>query len=241
MLTASLALIDPSQAKTDGIEIGADAAAAMLAARAGDGRIDVEPFASERRPRQVAPRGAAQRERARPVRDGHAAHPEEPGSVPDRGHARPHERAVRRGVQRGQGIGRSVGIEPDRSPDVDRRVLHGQSALLLQHRPPRHRHGRGVVDERTGPPLRQDEHGGSGRAHQLLEQQEALVTRGDPQTAIREAANDGNPLTEPDANWTSLFADAGLPGRAVRLQLLHGRVLAERPVLLRHRQVCRSR
>jgi vanadium-dependent haloperoxidase-like protein len=44
MLTASLALIDPSQAKVDGIEIGADAAAAMLAARANDGRTDVEPF-----------------------------------------------------------------------------------------------------------------------------------------------------------------------------------------------------
>ena len=42
--TASLALIDAGQAKTDGIEIGADAAAAMLAARANDGRFDVEPF-----------------------------------------------------------------------------------------------------------------------------------------------------------------------------------------------------
>lgn len=44
LLAASLALIDPGQAKTDGIEIGADAAAAMLAARANDGRFDVEPF-----------------------------------------------------------------------------------------------------------------------------------------------------------------------------------------------------
>ena len=26
-----------------------------------------------------------------------------------------------------------------------------------------------------------------------------------------EAANDGNPLTEPDANWTSLFAAPGYP------------------------------
>ena len=39
---------------------------------------------SERRPWQVAPRGAAQRERARAVCNGQAAHPEEPGSVPDR-------------------------------------------------------------------------------------------------------------------------------------------------------------
>ena len=45
MLTASLALIEPGQAKTDGIEIGADAAAAMLAARANDGRLDSEPWA----------------------------------------------------------------------------------------------------------------------------------------------------------------------------------------------------
>ena len=27
-----------------------------------------------------------------------------------------------------------------------------------------------------------------------------------PQTAIREAANDGNPATSPDADWLSLFA-----------------------------------
>lgn len=44
MLTASLALIDDGQAKTDGVEIGADAATAMLAARANDGRFDSEPW-----------------------------------------------------------------------------------------------------------------------------------------------------------------------------------------------------
>jgi hypothetical protein len=44
MLTASLLDIDDSQAKTDGREIGAEAAAAMLLARANDGRFDVEPF-----------------------------------------------------------------------------------------------------------------------------------------------------------------------------------------------------
>jgi hypothetical protein len=32
-----------------------------------------------------------------------------------------------------------------------------------------------------------------------------------PATAIHEALNDGNPLTEPDANWTSLFAAPGYP------------------------------
>jgi hypothetical protein len=32
-----------------------------------------------------------------------------------------------------------------------------------------------------------------------------------PQTAIREAANDGNPLTEPDEDWLSLFATPGYP------------------------------
>ena len=45
MLAASLAMVvvDPV-AKADGIPIGNDAAAAMLAARTGDGRFDVEPF-----------------------------------------------------------------------------------------------------------------------------------------------------------------------------------------------------
>jgi hypothetical protein len=32
-----------------------------------------------------------------------------------------------------------------------------------------------------------------------------------PQTAIREAANDGNPATSPDATWMSLFATPGYP------------------------------
>ena len=32
-----------------------------------------------------------------------------------------------------------------------------------------------------------------------------------PQTAIREAANDGNPLTSPDPEWLSLFATPGYP------------------------------
>ena len=44
LLGDSLALIDDGQAKTDGIAIGHSAAAAMLAARANDGRFDVEPF-----------------------------------------------------------------------------------------------------------------------------------------------------------------------------------------------------
>ena len=43
MLTASLALIDSSQAKTDGIEIGADAAAAMLSRTSHRRTLDVEP------------------------------------------------------------------------------------------------------------------------------------------------------------------------------------------------------
>ena len=43
LLTQSLALIDPGQAKDDGRTIGAAAAAAMIAARSTDGRFDVEP------------------------------------------------------------------------------------------------------------------------------------------------------------------------------------------------------
>jgi hypothetical protein len=35
-----------------------------------------------------------------------------------------------------------------------------------------------------------------------------------PQTAIREAANDGNPLTSPDPEWLSLFATPGYPDEA---------------------------
>ena len=34
-----------------------------------------------------------------------------------------------------------------------------------------------------------------------------------PQTAIREAANDGNPATSPDGGWLSLFASPGYPDK----------------------------
>ena len=44
LLATSLAMIDDGPAKADGIEVGADAAAAMLAARVGDGRSDNEPW-----------------------------------------------------------------------------------------------------------------------------------------------------------------------------------------------------
>ena len=44
-----------------------------------------------------------------------------------------------------------------------------------------------------------------------LLQRQGLWMAWRPQTAIREAANDGNPATSPDANWTSLFATPGYP------------------------------
>lgn len=44
MLATSLSLIDDGQAEDDGRIVGAQAAAAMLAARSTDGRFDVEPF-----------------------------------------------------------------------------------------------------------------------------------------------------------------------------------------------------
>ena len=37
-----------------------------------------------------------------------------------------------------------------------------------------------------------------------------------PQTAIREAANDGNPATSPDGGWLSLFATPGYSDESVR-------------------------
>ncbi len=45
MLAASLSLVDAGQAKTDGIAIGAAAAAAMLLARTGDGRFGSHTWA----------------------------------------------------------------------------------------------------------------------------------------------------------------------------------------------------
>ena len=172
MLTASLGMIDPGPAKTAGITIGAQAAAAMLLERSTDGRFDVEPFPTEQRRRQVAVGATRQRKRVRPVRDRHAAHDDEAPPVAHWQPARHHEPGVRRGIQRGQGAGCAVGIEPDAGTDAARRLRNGQSVAVHEQGPARNRNGQGLVDDPAGTALRQDEHGVSRRADRLLGQQE---------------------------------------------------------------------
>ena len=206
----------------------------MLAARTGDGRIDVEPF-----PRATTSASGASWLRStrtsRPVRDGQPLTLGSPDQFPTEGMPALTSAQYAAEFNEVKALGAQSGSSRTEAQTL-MAGFSGQSALLLQHRAPRHRDGRGIVDERTGSPVRQDEHGGSGRAHQLLEQQEALVrvatADGDPRSGERrQSAHRAGPELD------VALRGAGLPGRAVRLQLLHGRVLAQRPVLLRHRQV----
>ena len=151
MLTASLALVPAGTApeiaaKAAGITIGAQAAAAMLAARANDGRNvtgvlwDVGTDTGEWRP--VAP-----------LRIHVSAHFADvtPMTIKStdqfthRGPARRHQRAVRHRVQRGQAPGRTDRLEPHRGADVPRRVRRRKPVAVHEQRPSRHRERPGLT------------------------------------------------------------------------------------------------
>ena len=92
-----------------------------------------------------------------------------------------------------------------------------------KHRPPRHRHGRGIVDRAEQARLfAKTSLARAGRAHQLLQQQEGLerlaTADGDPRSGERR-----QPAHLARPQLAVALRHPGLPGRAVRLQLLHGR------------------
>ena len=236
LLTASLALIDPSQAKTDGIEIGADAAAAMLAARASDGRFDVEPFIPSNdvgKWRLVPPLNANVQGQFATVTPLTLKSPDQfqtegMPAVTSAQYAAEFNEVKALGAQSG-------------SSRTDAQTL--TAGFFTAN--PLFFYNTGLRGIATDEGLSTSEQARLF-AKTSMAGADALIGCWNnkkfwyawrPQTAIHEAANDGNPLTEPDAELDVALRGTGLPGRAVRLQLLHGRVLAERPVLLRHRQV----
>jgi hypothetical protein len=210
LLADSLGLIDPGQAKTDGITIGAAAAAAMLAARSTDGRSDSEPW---------------------PVGD-------EPGEwvpvPPVSNNVFGQFATVTPLTMKSPGQFRTEGMPDLRSPQYAAEfnevkalgAQSGSSRTEAQTLMAGFYTANPLVFYNTG--LRE-----IATAKGLSTSQEALLfaktsmasadaligcfnnkafyTSWRPQTAIREAANDGNPATSPDANWLSLFATPGYP------------------------------
>ena len=213
MLTASLALIDPGQAKTDGIEIGADAAAAMLLARANDGRADVEPFIPSTDLNEVGIWRLVPPANANVLGQFATVTPltlQSPDQFPTEGmpaltsaqYAAEFNEVKALGAQSGSSrteaqtrIAGFYTANPVFFYNTGLRVIATDQGLS------------------TSEQARLFAKTSMAGADALIScwSNKKLWNAWRPQTAIREAANDGNPLTEPDEDWLSLFATPGYP------------------------------
>lgn len=210
MLTASLALIDPGQAKTDGIEIGADAAAAMLAARANDGRFDVEPFMTSNvvgKWRLVPPANSnvfGQFATVTPLTLN------SPDQFPTEG--LPAITSAQYAAEFNEV--KALGAQSGSSRTEAQTLMAGFYTAN-----PLFFYNTGLRVIATAHGLSTSEQArlfvktSMAGADALIScwNNKKLWSTWRPQTAIREAANDGNELTSPDPEWLSLFASPGYP------------------------------
>ena len=210
MLTASLALINPGQAKTDGIEIGADAAVAMLAARANDGRNDSEPF--------VVGSGIGQWRPVGPLSNNvfgqFATVTPLTMKAPDQFiTAGPLDVMSDQYVAEFNEV-KALGGQSGSSRTEAQTLTAGfftANPLLF--------YNKGLREIASAEGLSTSEQArlfvksSMASADALIGcwANKALWKAWRPQTAIREAATDGNPLTSPDTGWLSLFATPGYP------------------------------
>ena len=210
MLASSLALIDAGQAKTDGIEIGADAAAAMLGARASDGRFESEPFVASTdvgKWRLVPPANANVQGQFATVTPLTLKSPtqyttEGPPAVTSAQYTLEFNEAKALGAQVGSSRTEAQTLMAG---------FYTANPLLF--------YNAGLRNIATSEGLSTSDQARLF-AKTSMAGADALIAcwankkiwnAWRPLTAIREAANDGNPDTAPDPNWTALFATPGYP------------------------------
>ena len=212
LLADSLTLVDAGQAKTDGITIGAAAAAAMLAARSHDGRFDVEPFPTSNdvgKWRTVAPLsnnvfGQFATVTPMALKSPDQFRTEGPITLDITG---PAYAAEFNEVK-------SLGAQSGSSRTPEQTLLAGfvfGNPFLFMNKGLRDiagAQGMSTVDQ-----ARLFAQTSMASADALIacwnDKRNWLSWR--PQTAIREAANDGNPATVADPDWLSLFPTPGYP------------------------------
>ena len=210
MLTASLAMIDPSQAKQDGIEVGGDSATAMLTARSNDGRFDVEPFPTSNdvgKWRLVPPANGnvlGQFATVTPLTM------ESPGQFTTAGMPAVTSEQYAAEFNEVKALGAQSG-----SSRTDAQTL--MAGFYTAN--PLFFYNTGLRAIATAEGLTTSEQArlfvktSMGGADGLIGcwYNKKLWSAWRPYTAIRGAADDGNPLTSPDPDWTSLFATPGYP------------------------------
>ena len=204
--TASLATISDGQAKTDGVAVGEDVAAQLIALRAGDGfRASVPPYTPPNPPvpGKLDPDGADAADRPLPRADG-AVQPRLGRPVPAGRAACACTASVGEGVQRGEGDRFEHEHDADPRADGCRPLLGGGTGaagtgLLPQvRRGPRARRSSGVTVHGDG--LRRLR----GRAHRLLRREVALrVLAADHRRPGRRHGR--NAQTVGDPAWSPLL------------------------------------
>jgi hypothetical protein len=210
LLTASLARIDDGDAENHGRDVGADAAAAMLAARANDGRTDVEPFIPSNdvgKWRLVEPLNAnVQGQFATVV----PLTLKSPDQFPTEGLPALTSAQYAAEFNEVKALGAQTGSSRTEAQTL-MAGFYTANPLFFYNT------GLRVIATDQG--LSTSEQArlfvktSMAGADALIScwSNKKLWYTWRPATAIHEAANDGNPLTSPDANWTSLFAAPGYP------------------------------
>jgi hypothetical protein len=211
MLTASLALIS-GDGKADGIAIGAAAAVAMLQARINDGRFDVEPFVTSNDVgawRLVPPLNAN-------VQGQFATVTPLTMKSPDQWQTEGMPALTSAQYAAEFNEVKALGAQSGSSRTEAQTLMAGFYTAN-----PLFFYNTGLRAIATAQGLST-----SDQARLFVKTSmagaDALISCWNnkklwsasawrPQTAIREAANDGNPDTEPDPNWLSLFASPGYP------------------------------
>jgi hypothetical protein len=210
MLIASLGMIDAGPAKTAGITIGAQAAAAMLLERSTDGRFDVEPFPTSNdvgKWRPVEPLNANVAGQFATVTPLTMTRPRQWRTGRPPALTSPEYAAEFNEVK-------ALGAQSGSTRTQAQTLLAGfttANPLLFMNK--------GLREIATAKGLSTTQQAllfvktSMASADSLIgcwaNKQATLTWR--PQTAIREALNDGNPLTSPDGSWLSLFATPGYP------------------------------
>jgi hypothetical protein len=213
LLAGSLDLIDPGQAKNDGIAIGAAAAAAMLAARANDGRFDSEPWPVGDEPGEwvpVAPLsnnvfGQFATVKPLTLKSPSQFPTEGPPALSSPEYAAEFNEAKALGAQSGSSrtpaqtlLAGFVTANPLFFMNAGLRNIAAAEGLSTAEQ--------ALLFAKTSM--------ASADALIACFNNKAAWHNWRPQTAIHEAANDGNPATSPDGTWMSLFASPGYPDNA---------------------------
>jgi hypothetical protein len=211
MLAASLALIDPGQARNDGVLIGAQAAAAMLLARANDGRFDNEPFPTSNelgKWRLVPPLNAnvlGQFATVTPLTMKSDDQFRTEGPIADLTSA-----AYAADFNEVKALGAQTGSSRTPAQTMLAGFVFANPIPYMN---------KGLRDIATAKNLSTTQQAllfvktsfASADALIACWNDKAHWLAWRPQTAIHEAANDGNPATTADPNWTSLFPTPGYP------------------------------